>query len=263
MLDIQSIVSYVYSRKYNCSNDLIKIITFYKYLKTPKELSSTIMQANGFPLNQFPKLKKNYENCQGDGFALIKIADDLINFISSISPNYNLQNTVEKEIIQQKQLYLKHVQDKDFRNIPKDILNKMISLYNTNRLSSDETLSIKEKDEMNLSNLYLNIRLSVFESEDTNIKIKKWCEERYLNYDTVSIFFKNYLKIKNKISQNEDKFLWFDSHLPIFNTQQITNTYYPVQLSLLHGYSYNLVRNISIVTHQPSKNMEFFNISCF
>ncbi|MCJ7638223.1 MAG: hypothetical protein MUO21_12100, partial [Nitrososphaeraceae archaeon] len=84
-ISFQFLLSYIYSRVYKCDSDMIKLISMYMSIKSPKDIILT-KQDDGKYRNMMESALQLYGNSYGDSYGLIKIA----NYILS-------QNTITEE----------------------------------------------------------------------------------------------------------------------------------------------------------------------
>ncbi len=76
-ITIQQLLSYIYSRIYNCEKDMIKLIAMYMTINSPKDIVLT-KQIDGKYRSMMENSLSLYGNSYGDSFALITIANNII-----------------------------------------------------------------------------------------------------------------------------------------------------------------------------------------
>jgi hypothetical protein len=282
-LTTKNLLCYIYSRVYNCQNDILKILAMLSTVRSSKELASVEIVKGKITVH-FDQLKQIYGNCFGESVALLKIANDIIKFFtidlpkSNNMPTLNLEkmlnmtrSTFSREKLQiQKNKFLKSVKNssKDYSDIDSILLDKFIQLYSTDNFSSTSEISDKEIDSFISSGTY--IREIVRSSVEDEQKVKEWCKIRYLDFDKVTKFYKIYLELLNGVIKYERKdydvdleivdeknvdLTWFNTHTPkmINSDDKQLN----ITVSLMSGYYYNIARNIAII------NDNYFYINIF
>ena len=95
-----------------------------------------------------------------------------------------------------------------------------------------------------------------------NDKIEEWCDKRWINSNKIKSYYKNHLNLLNKLYKYKKKILdierdiikisyvnldWFLTHTPKFI--EITDEYEKIVVCLMEGFSFNIVRHISIINN--------------
>lgn len=190
-ITIQQLLSYIYSRIYNCEIDMIKLIAMYMTINSPKDIILT-KQIDGKYRSMMENSLSLYGNSYGDSFGLITIANNIIS-------------------------------------------NPILGI---NEFNNEENK----------------------ENKKNNFNI--WCESQYLNSDMTILFIKNYNSLLQDIQKYKDNISnidpeitnmkikdleWFDTHTPkLLDLSQIQQED-KIKIALLHGYSYNIAKNIAII----------------
>ena len=267
-LTLQHLISYIYSRVYNCDNDMLKLIAMYVSTRSPKDIIYTGV-IDGKYRSYMEKALDLYGNCHGDSYALIQIANKVINYfkeiqnVSSFEHNDYKDPKILADAEQKKREFISAIKNKDYTKIDSDTLDRFLNMYYTNRLSRSDTLSTEEKKRLIQEDFYLNIKLNdILGNEKTNKIFEDWCQKQYLNPMAISSFIKNYVrllneigKVKNKINEmdqdmninNPVDLEWFDSHTPKLLEYGEYGVEDGIKISLMYGYPYNIVKNISVM----------------
>ena len=284
-LSLQQIISFIYSRKYNCTDDMIKLLAMYTTLRSVNDIVYTkLIDDKDRP--QFEDTLKLYGNPHGDSYALIKISNDIINFLTvdlALMQNKQSKSLIEimgdkksstiiADLVIEKRKFIDGLNKNDYKNMNNDVLNNFIQMYNKNKLSLTSQLSSEEINILIANDTYVNNYMSKFKEKEFVNLIRNWCNKRYLNYVNVMNFFNNYSRLLNNIKKYEEqlididseivkdkpiKFSWFDATTPqLININEVSKEDL-IKIPLLHGYSYNLVRNIAII------NNNYYYISVF
>ena len=256
------LLAYIYSRVYECSEDMLKLIAMTTTIRSIKELAPFSIVDEKKRIN-FDQLKGVYKSCIGDSDSLIKIANEIITFFTKLNSIQvkdiiNGSNQVRKRLEEQKNLFINNYESKNFTQIDENLLSTFIQMKNTNRLISSDSISDEELDTFKLSGTHIQDVVKQYTRSEH--KIIEWCQRKYLNYEKVIRFYEVYLKLLNSIKLYEDKkFLvdteivedkgyelsWFNTHTP-----KLVNVNQPKQsiiVSLTHGFYYNIVRRIAII----------------
>ena len=274
-LTLQQIISYIYSRQYKCTSDMIKLLAMHSTIRSLSELIYTEEKTFTDKENkekktsviQLDKALNLYGNCSGDSLGLIKICNDIIQFLTKGKNdvidnliNYKKTTTISNKLLIEKEKFMMGLSTKDYSNIDKDVLYNFLQMYHGNQLSLTNKISPNELDQLVNNNVYINEYMSQFKTKEN--EIKNWCITKHLNFTKVLSFFTIYMKLVNDVAKCENNIndidttilknkkidmSWFDSHTPqLLNINEIHKDDF-VKISLLHGYGYNLVRNIAII----------------
>lgn len=292
--NLQQLISYIYSRKYNCNDDMLKLFAMHSTIRSLGELIYVKpVTENGRTMykNTLEQAMVLYGNCYGDSYGLIKICNDIIKFytndlliIKGQSPklireiiNYKESKLIKDELQLEKKRFINAIKEKKFnyKGMDKEVLFNLSQLYNTNQLSValNDKISENELDKLMSSGVVIDKYISGFKEQEYEQYIKKWCVDRYLNYASVSSFFKNYLNLLGDVIKCENKLeeidyevtneiqqdiSWFNNHTPqLINTTEIDKNDL-IKIALLNGYGYNLMRNISNI-NDVSYYISIFN----
>jgi len=265
-LTINQIISIVYSRVYQCYNDMLKLIAMHMTVQSAKELIKGTM-INGKYRIQFDNAINLYGNCEGDSFAILQICNDFLSYLSKFYISSTDEIKIKSEVEKQKQFFL----NKEYDKLDSKTLDNFIQLRNTNRLTVSKSLSNLETNKMISSNTYLITYLGQIKDIKYESMIKQWCDKRYLNYDIIIRFLETYMSLLNEMKKYErnlyeedfeivhDNYTdlnWFDTHTPkIINFSEISEID-RVKIALMYGYNYNLSFNLSIINN----NYYYLNI---
>ncbi len=285
-LNLQQIISYIYSRKYKCQDDILKLFAMHSTVRSLSELIYIKQITEGgitMYKNTLEQAKVLYGNCYGDSYGLIKICNDIIKFytndllimkgqypkpITDII-NYKQSISIKDELQIDKQKFIDNIKTNkaNYKDIDRDVLFNLTQLYNTNNLSiitPNDKIPDNELDKLMSSGIVIDKYTSKFKEHEYEQYIEKWCVDRYLNYTSVASFFKNYLnllgdliKCENKLDENDSEVTnektgdlsWFDKHTPQLININDVNKNDLVQIALINGYGYNLMRNIANINN--------------
>lgn len=277
-LTLQQVISFIYSRKYNCSDDMLKLIAMHStlrsindiiYTKLIDEVDKKTGNIISKPYRQIEEILNLYGNSYGDSYALIKISNDIINFLTGNSSLTNIiankkSPSIMTNLLMEKRKFIDGIKSNDYRNINTDVLHNFIQMYNTNKLSLDTQISSKEFDKLISNDTIIRGYLSKFKEKEYVNMIENWCNKKHLNYANVMNFFDKYLSLLNSITKYENglidtdqeivreepiKLEWFNSTTPqLINMNEVSKEDL-IKIPLLHGYQYNLVRNIAIINN--------------
>ena len=295
---LQQIISYIYSRKYNCDSDIIKLFAMHSTVRSIKdimyidEVEINIKDEQGNETKKMTYQNKLegalnfYGSDHGDSDGLIKMSNDIIKFFTvdlmkmkgkqskSINEvmNYKESTSIIGDLQIEKRKFINGIKTNDYSGIDSEVLYNLLQMYNTNKLSISDKLPKDELDSLILSDTYISNYIAQFKEKEYEEHIKKWCEEKHLNYKHVITFFNTYCKLSNDIVKYENKIieldkeivnevpvdlLWFSEHTPQLILPSEVHESDLIKISLLQGYGYNLVRNIAII------NNNYYYISVF
>lgn len=123
---------------------------------------------------------------------------------------------------------------------------KLISMYMTIRSPKEIAAERQMENTMHLyksglgdSEALIKIANDVIKNKDNLVNLENFCKSHYLNYKNILSFLKYYDVLLNEI--NKLNLEWFNTHVPVL----ISNTGNKIAVSLLHGHSYNIVKNIA------------------
>lgn len=291
-LNLQQVISYIYSRKYKCVDDIVKVFAMHATIRSISDIiyveEKTITDEENnektLYMNKLEIAHNLYGNCHGDSYGLIKISNDIIELLTrdqnisnepdiiSTIINYKKTAIVSDRLLAEKKKFISGLKNNDYSNVDTDVLYNFLQMYNTNRLSLSDKLLPNELNRLVNNNTYINNYVSQFKNQQKENYIKKWCSIKHLSYTKIISFFNTYLKLLNDISKCENNIqetdpeieerknidmTWFDSHTPQLLYPNDIHANDLVTISLLHGYGYNLIRNIAII------NYNYYYISVF
>jgi len=265
-LTMNQIISIIYSRAYKCYGEMLILIAMYMTISSSKELIKRIV-VNEKQRVQFDDAMKIYGNCEGDSMAILQICNEFLSYLSKFYIDTIDETKIRSEVEKQKQYFL----NKDYKKLDSRTLDNFIQLKNTNRITTNKTLSKSESDKMISSNTYLISYLGQIRGIKNESVVKQWCDKRYLNYDVLDRFLETYMRLLNEMKKYErnlyeddfeitqdryTKLDWFDTHTPILINPNEIIEMDRIRIALMYGYNYNLSINISIINN----NYYYLNI---
>lgn len=253
--NIKYLISYIFSRKYSCDDELIKIIPIIDLCINSK--ISPNRWAMGYMIDgkyrtHIDKLRALYGNQYGDIIGLLKCINkfmEMVNVFKIIPSESRIY-----ELDEQKTKYIKFINN-EINDIDSDIYNKFRDLDMKNKLELTGSLTENEKFELVKNDINYDMqKLDIVENESL---IKKWCTDNYVEYSTMVMYLKQYARFNNQIikikrnaydydtnEKNDDiTFEWFDGILNGFGSTGLTKEE-NIIISLLHAYNNKVCRNI-------------------
>ena len=235
-VNLGEILSYVYGRKYSCDNDIIKLLTMYKLLPLygPSGLSE-----------QFGVYKNQY----GDGYALLQICDGIINLYDKIARVLGLMKEEydEETWAEQKQKFFNHIGDKDYSDIDKEYIDDLLTLYQAGKLSPSNKLEPLERKQLKVSKFTVNNIRKIHESKYMD-SIMEYSKNKYLNYDIVAKFYKNYVSTLDELREHFKTLFDIGKVTPLLITNyKKYDKYACVQFCMIQSYPNNLLQNVAIM----------------
>lgn len=235
LLDVDKInyvISYAYSRKYECNNEFIKVISMLDTINgSPYNLAASYLVDGKFR-RYLNKLVNIYGDQFGDINSLLKIANKILSFVQI---NTNVINNKIKDWI------TIFKSGNNLNTIDESYLDKFLKLKYSGKFNFNDDKSVQKfiKDESKI-NIELNDNLIQF------------CEDNYLESKMVKNFLNRYKFYVNKIRDYEAKEIeldydkkenyidlkWFDENLKI--PEIPNNISNKLSKSFLHGYYYNI-----------------------
>ncbi|AYV77296.1 MAG: HrpA-like RNA helicase [Barrevirus sp.] len=260
-ISFPNLISYIYSRAYDCSDDLIKLVAMYSVCRSPKDIILTTVTTDGKRRSMMEAALDLYGNSFGDSYSLINISNLILDYFG---PTKKFNDPTILENIKQKKLkFIEAVKSKNYKGLESKSLDTLLSMYNTGQLSTGTNVSIREKEAFIGNNSFLSIVLSDLTDNPTKNKgFEDYCTKQLLNYDTVISFIKTYSRLINDLSKYEmgindldpeineskiGKMSWFNTHVPKMLSDRDIVKEDRIKIALLHGYPYNLVKNIAII----------------
>ena len=243
--DVRYVISYLYSRKYLCTDAMEKLLPLYIWLyelvrgDVQNIFSESIIDG---------KIKALYGNRISDSYGFYTIFHKLFNFLSKHRSVSTRIDTIKED----KLVYIQNRNSKNYSKISPDKLDKLIEMDGKNMLSNSTLLTEKEQLYIDRNYEYDNIII------DPNI-ITQWASKNYLNGDVIIKYLKYYNNFKRLLVNvekrnydrdydNTDKkitFKWFDNYLK--TTYVDKYLYNNITRALLHGFGYNIVKRIDDV----------------
>lgn len=256
--NIKLVIAYVYSRKYKCEENMIRLVCMYASMKL--KLSSLIagIVVNGRFRQQFSEVSLMFGNSsKSDSETIINIIDQLHKFINK---DNNILDVANIDTINEMTKYKKDVSESFYSELIQEEISK-------GNLKNSITMDIDDIKNIYINNINVKWILNKLNSEYKG-KIEKWCNDHYLNYKTISHYLKNYVQFKNTLFKIINKIQKYDSNkknivdLNIFdkllNVKPLSNMNDNITLSLLQGFSYNVVKKFEgsnpfyLSIHNPS-----------
>lgn len=207
------IVTYLYSRKLKCDNEIIKIIAMCN------SCNYSMSNIKNYKISAF-QVYSRFNFYGGDFYVLLDIANDICN---RYKININI-DIITQEIINYKNLYLSN------QPLPDVIKNIFQKLDDKKLLNHNKDLSKTEYIEIIKEDFILTLY-------DTNANY----ESKYVDKDIIIKFLKYMLQLYNNIFKYNDDFEWFDKHIHI-PINVLTNNH-NIITSILYGNIFNIVVN--------------------
>lgn len=270
LFNLQQLVSYVYSIKYNCDADMLKLLSMHVTCRTLSELVYTkdiVVNNKKRKYNTLVDSMGYYGNCSGDSQGLIKIANRIINFIQKeLGAQNNLQmafnlSEIARSLDNDKEQFIDGLRNGNYKNMDKNALFNFLQLYNTNKLALSNTINDTEEQMLILNDVYTEKYLNDIKNKKNEHKIAEWSVKNYLNYEKVINFYTNYCKILNDVNKYnsnisiiEDNYIstnanWFKQNIIGAIKANLMNEDDRIKISLMNGYGYNIVRNIANINN--------------
>lgn len=263
-ISLKHLLVYIYGRMYNCTDDIIKLIAMHSTIKSPNDIASDGMVDGRYRVF-FENALGLYGNSLGDSHALINISNVIIQLFQHDNPlsslmNNKLSSTVTKNMENNKNNFIGGINNSNYKNVDKSILDDLLQMYYGNKMVLKNTIGKNELDSLVKNDVYVSYYLSEFKNKNYIENIRKWCEQRYLKYDNVMKFYEKYVRLLNEFKKYEEKLYdldldimqddhvlleWFNSHTPKMITEATKQE--GIVISLLHGFSYNLLKNIMVM----------------
>lgn len=255
---INDIISYIYGRQYGVGSDILKILAA-KSDPINGLLSSLCYFDESIKKMKFDNLRALFSNCKSDSYGFVKILDQVHSYfvnIGVVKKDVTINLITDDRITQYQTLknsYLLAKKTGDYTGLNKNTVETMLSLDHNNKISYNNKFSNDEKTEFLKEDVNIDM--------DKNELLKKeeiiygWCKENGYNYDNLTKFFMQYIKLTNdfikydeqiyeidKDEKSEDvKLDWFDQRIQVnIKSDRADN----ITCSLLHGYGFNIVRRV-------------------
>ena len=243
------VLSYLYSRKYNCQDAMVKLLTMSTANTTINKLAyKSLSEPKKVYLQEMLQL---YGNKSGDTESIIKIFDVVINWYNNIYIKLGFKNetTVIEDIKQkwmnQKKLFFEGLQSEDFSNINSEYLDLLIKLHSKNKLSytdinDDEIKGLRSYKVLREHNIEM-INKSKYITEFQNL-----CASKYLQYDELIKLYNKYNEINFKLREIEDKLVIIDILTPtLVSEHNKYDTETLVKYCLVQANPNNLLKRVA------------------
>lgn len=269
---LSDLIPYVYSNLYKCRDEVLNILCMINsgnFSKNLKKFYGTYVNNNNKRRYYVEKFKQLYSNQYGDYSVLLEIYYLIKSVFKNLLVFRDIKPDNFKDIFDNYKLiyntYIKYNIDKVQKELPLEIYKKMKDLENKNILNTDKDFDYFVKDNFN----YLILDIENHESE-----IIKYCEQVYLNSDSIldylkylckqkyNIWYNNYKQEKNLREENTDKIInidWFDQNLT--TTFMTDNININIILSFIHANGENIgyIINNSKYVHILQKQILTFD----
>jgi hypothetical protein len=255
-LSVKHIISLIYGRVYGCYNDMIKLVAMYLTINSTRDIVYYGL-VEGKPRYFFDDAMKLYGNCTGDSNGLIKIANEILEFITKNIMLTNEPYTI-KELETQKKLFI----TKHYNQIDSELLDTFTQLKNSNNLTSQESLTRKEIDKLIANDTLIKLLNAKLKDPKYINQIEQWSKKRYLKSENILKFLRNYFGLLNDLRKYDKELYeideeittkkyieltWFDTHTPKMLDSSEVNKDNCISVALLHGFGYSLIKNIAIM----------------
>ncbi len=244
-------LSYVYSIKYKCNDDMQKLIPII----LPAIGTCSMPLQNIFNMKKYNSLIDTYGEKKSDIHTFIQMFNWVINWYSQTYIKLGLkeditdiQGTQEDEWKKQKTLFLEKIKTEDFSGIGEDYLKPLLSLYSLDKLSSLDTELTH--DEINQIKSYSVIEHNINKVNNSQYieTLKKTCELQHLHFKTIIDLYKNYRKFQFSLKNKNivHKFMEIEKLTPLMeqNYNSLDN-YDKIISCLIQGYQYNLLKRVA------------------
>ena len=226
----------IYSILYDCSEDIIRIISALLLNKAKFKLS-LLYEKKGKKINL--KFKKLYENNKGDIFVILDIFNNFFNtfpFITDDNSIYGNSTDIDKYKYNYEIFKLLNESEKKDIELDIDSYNKFIKHQRELNLNTEETKEIFEISKKN----------SKFKDIEDSDKFDKWCKYYYLNKETIKNMINNYLKLKENYTtlyfiEKDNEYNFFSKLEQLLYVKKSVDKSDNILKCMLWGYRQNLV----------------------
>ena len=238
-------LEYIYSVKYNCSDDMQKLISI---IGSSCETSI----GNIIDIKQYDSAMSLYGNKYSDIYAIIEIFNFVIKWYDMMYSKLGLDENImtiedikQKEWIVQKELFLEKLKSEDFSDIDPEYIKPLLSLYSLDKLTAPD--SELNYDEIKALKSFDVIKHNIEKINNSKYikNLKMICDKKYLQYDKIIDLYKNYRKfqflLKTKIING--KIIEIEKLTPkIYDSN---DKYESLLFCLIQGNQYNLLKRIA------------------
>lgn len=250
--EINNLISLLYGYRYNINEDMIKLIAMFRTINGSVKSLAIGNYKDGKYVVEIESLKQRYGSKYSDAVALIKIADDIINFTNRYINLIDFEQTVinynRSFILSEKQKFI----NKRYKEMNQNILQSLKKMESKNELFNTDSISEKEIFNLVKTNVMISAIYTIFEKNENNIK--EWCKLNRLNYKTVLKFIDQYIRFKNNILKyekrlNDEEYELISNYVPLSYYDVLPKTFDPQKeliptVCLLHGYGYQIGKRI-------------------
>jgi len=259
-------ISYIYSRVYDCSDSILKLMAMHMVCQSVKNMVRS-EKVDDKPVYKTADALALYSNQYGDSFALLNIANKIIDLFARIgqrdhrtSNASKYQNAIRNQIEKNKGYFIAN----DYSKLNSRQLNIFMKLLNSNSLSMSPTLTSDEERKFMIDDQYIHEYRAYIDqiTETHHDSIDNWAKISYLDTNNITRFYKKYIEIAHIFAKAENKIYDMDidnidnsnqeinipllvSHTPkLFNN--LPNHMKPV-VSLMHGFPTKIVRQLEMI----------------
>ncbi len=240
--DLSLIVAYVYSRKYNVDQDLLKLIPMFGILNgSIKTLIAGELIDNKY-IVKIKELQNLYNEHYGDSCVLIKIIDAIFTYIHKLNV-YKTGIKSELFLKEQKAIYISG----KYSSVDPKLLKTFDKLTSSGKLEVS-TQDLSKAELTSLKTFNTKVELDTQQLDKHEKDFERWCTDHYLNYSVVRKYITQYVRFLNKFQAVDTELIeWFDSHLETI-TKIVPDTdntrCMKIIASLLHGYNFNIAKRV-------------------
>ena len=230
--NFNNLITYIHSIKYNCEDDIIKLLALLKSINGEINTLSFNTVINNRPIFQTESLLNMFgKDSKGDIYTMLNI----INFI-----HQNIDTTFElnMEMLEKNALnnYYKHIMGE----IKDEDIDKLIKTKKIRTTKNKNNINLRQQ--LIKTNYLINLLdKQIIQHRE---KITHICQKLSINPITIQKYFMNYISIKKNILlltlENE-----FNMKI-LLNGIKIKYIYKdnPIMACLLHGYPFNIVKKM-------------------
>lgn len=238
--DLSNVISYIYSRQYGVSEDLVKLIPMFTVLSGAVRTLIRGETINDKYIVKIQEIQKMYNEINSDSCVLIKIIDTILEYIRKLGV-YSLNEKSDQFLLQEKINYLSG----NYSSVNQRLIKIFDKLKSKGDLENTTNLSMAEMNQLQKYHVIIKYNPTILDNNEN--KFEQWCYDHYLNHKTVRRYIEHYFKFLNKVLSCDKELLqWFDNHLE--KTVKIQDAPYSrcfnITASLLHGYNFNIAKRI-------------------
>ena len=255
--DIRQLIMYIFARQYGVADDIIKIIPLIDICVnskiSPNRWSSNYFNSDNKFRTNINKLKHLYGNCNGDISGILNCINKLFNDIDLFKQMPTENKMVALKL--QKKQYIEF-ETNQLTSIDINVYKQFKDLDIKQKLTYSEDITEGEQTELIKNNIDETLLKLDLESKEQ--ELKTWCDINYVDYVTIVMYLKAYIRFRTQLYKKQTKaydidldekdldvnFKWFDSVL--FKFQNISNDiHHGVNMALIHSFGSNICKNIN------------------